>query len=233
MKNRSRSVARSRRRKASLVLWAASTDSPRRLYWRPSRAWARAKSRIDLDRANVEWQGGVQSLGERRLLSGAVRLERLEGWRASFLERTIVLLDGGQRFADPGSEGAGGATQGVEDVLLARRLHLFLGQDVAAAAALGAQSQHVLRAEAGDRALEHRAAAEAFAGLAGHRAGQWGVGGMAHQPQRLADALVRDEAEKGRLLQLHCQALSQGVVEHRVAGGVHEISDNERRRVGQ
>ena len=120
---------------------------------------------VDLDRALVEWHGGVPSLEVHR---GAEGLERLERRRAGFFERAIVLLDGGQRFADPGSEGAGGAAQGSEHVLLARRLHLLLGQDVAAAAVLGAQSHHVLRAEAGNRALEHRAAADTFADLAGH-----------------------------------------------------------------
>ena len=51
------------------------------------------------------------------------------------------------------------------------------------------------------------------------------VGAMAHQPQRLTDALIRDQAEERRLLQLHRQTLPQGVVEHRVAGGVHEIGE--------
>ena len=47
------------------------------------------------------------------------------------------------------------------------------------------------------------------------------------------DALVRDQAEERRLLELHRESLSQRVVEHRIAGRVGEIGEHDRVLVGQ
>ena len=48
---------------------------------------------------------------------------------------------------------------------------------------------------------------------------------LLHQPQRALDALIGQQREERRLLQLHGHGLPQRVVEHRVAGRVREVCD--------
>ena len=47
------------------------------------------------------------------------------------------------------------------------------------------------------------------------------------------DALIGDEAEKRGLLQLNRESLSQGAVEHRIAGLVGEVAEHDRILVAQ
>ena len=75
--------------------------------------------------------------------------------------------------------------------------------------------------------------ASAHADVARHVVGQPRRWRLAHQLQRSADAVVGDEAEKWRLPELHRQSLSQRLVEHRVAGPVDEVGQNDRVLVGQ
>ena len=56
---------------------------------------------------------------------------------------------------------------------------------------------------------------------------------LSHQSQRLLDLLVRNQAEKRRLLQLHGQSLAQRVVKHRIAGLVVEIGQDDGVLVGE
>src|SRR5260370_38704111 len=62
------------------------------------------------------------------------------------------------------------------------------------------------------------------------------MGWLAYQPQGLLGPLVRNEAEEGRLLKLQSQPLPERAVEHRVAGCVREVSEDDgvlvRHRVG-
>ena len=51
---------------------------------------------------------------------------------------------------------------------------------------------------------------------------------LAHQAQRLLDALLGDEAEERRLFELYRQPLAKRPVEHRVAGRVREIGEDNR-----
>jgi len=55
-----------------------------------------------------------------------------------------------------------------------------------------------------------------------------GVRRLTHQLQQLMDAVLGDEAEKWRLLQLYGQSLAKRAVEHRVAGAVVEIGEDNR-----
>ena len=70
--------------------------------------------------------------------------ERLRG---SLGERSRVLLDRGERFADSGSEFAGNLTQGIQDVFFNCGLHLLLIQYISGTTVLGAQPQYVLASE--------------------------------------------------------------------------------------
>ena len=63
--------------------------------------------------------------------------------------------------------------------------------------------------------------------------GQSRAGGLPHQLERLADAFLRYDAQKRRLLELHREPLTQRFVEYRVAGRVREIGEDDGVLVGQ
>ena len=52
--------------------------------------------------------------------------------------------------------------------------------------------------------------------------------GLAHQRQGLRDALIRNQAQKWRLLQLRRKSLPQRAVKNRIAGSVGEVGQNDR-----
>ena len=52
--------------------------------------------------------------------------------------------------------------------------------------------------------------------------------GPQHEPQRVADAIVRDEAQRLRFLEFEREALPQSVVQRRIARGVLDIRKHER-----
>ena len=52
--------------------------------------------------------------------------------------------------------------------------------------------------------------------------------GLRHQRQRLRDALIRNQAQKRRLLQLRRKPLPQRAVKNRIAGSVGEVGQNDR-----
>jgi len=54
-------------------------------------------------------------------------------------------------------------SQNIQDIFLTRSLHLLFIEHVSGAAVAGAQAQHVLAAEAGDRAFQDRGAVGPFA----------------------------------------------------------------------
>ena len=123
----------------------------------PQRRMRHRELGIDLDRALEQRdRGGRIRPRHQTFIRRAVRLQRVERRRRRLLERRIVLLDGRERFADARPERAGDLAQRVQDLFLPRRLHLLLVEDVAGAAVLGAQAQHVLASEAGNRAFERR-----------------------------------------------------------------------------
>src|SRR5207249_11879026 len=82
-------------------------------------------------------------------------VQRCERRRRCLGKGSGVLLDGRERFADPRPAPAGNLTERAEHVLLSRRLRLLVVDDVAGGAALRAQTEDVLTAEAGDGSLEH------------------------------------------------------------------------------
>jgi len=49
----------------------------------------------------------------------------------------------------------------------------------------------------------------------------------AHEPKDSTDALVRDDVEIGRLLELDGEGLAEGAVEDIFAGRVHEVGEDE------
>ena len=68
----------------------------------------------------------------------AVGFQGFERRRRGLGERSIVLFDRGERFADSGSEFTGNLTQDIQDIFFSRCLHLLLIEDVSVAAVLGA-----------------------------------------------------------------------------------------------
>ncbi len=117
-------------------------------------------------------------------------------------ERRIVLLDSGERFADPHSEFAGDLTQDVQDVFFSWGLRLLFVEDVSRAAVLGAQPQYILAAEAGDRALQDGGASGSLADFLGDLRRQLRIRRLAHQRKRMPNTLIGEQAQERRLFQL-------------------------------
>ena len=144
-----------------------------------------------------------------------------------------MLLDGGERFANSRSKTRRHLTECAQDLLFACRLRLLVGEDVASGAVLRAQAEDVLTAERRDRSFQDGGAARSRADALRQVGSQSRVRRLIHQRQRSSDALLGDEAEERRLLQLHRQSLSQRIVEHRIAGRVGELGEHDRVLVGQ
>ena len=131
----------------------------------------------------------------------AIGLQGFERRRGRLFERSVVLLDGGERFADSGSEFAGDLTQGIQDVFFLGRLHLLFIEDVSGAAVLGAQPQRRTGFRGWQSSLPGRRRCRFARRFPGELRSQPRIRRLAHQTQRLLDALVGDEAEEGRLFQ--------------------------------
>ncbi len=129
-----------------------------------------------------------------------------------------MLADGGERFADSASVFARDPSSVVcQNVFLFRNLHLLLIENAVRAASPGAKAQKILAANAIHAPLEDRGAGQTLAYLPRQLRSQTRLRWLAHQPQGLLNAVIRDEAQKWRLLKLHREALTQGTVEYRVA----------------
>src|SRR4051812_34403753 len=128
-----------------------------------------------------------------------------------------MLLDDRQRFANPPSEHRGELTQDVQHVFFPSRLKLLLVEDISGVAALGSESEHVLVPEARDRSPDDTGASRSDANVACDLVGQPRAWRLSHQLQGLANALVGNDAQKRRLLELHGEPLSERLIEYRIA----------------
>ena len=159
--------------------------------------------------------------------AGTVILKSVQGRCGGLFERSVVFPDGAERFADTRTKPARDHGESVEHIFLSGRLHLLLIQGLAVAAIDGFQAQNVLGSEARDGAFEGGGASGAHADLVGYLRRQARVGGLVHESQGLLNALVGDQAQERRLLQLHSKALAQCSIENRIAGGVGEIGEHD------
>ena len=123
----------------------------------------------------------------------------------------------------------GNLTQGIQDVFLSRRLHLLLIEDVAGAAVLCAQPQHVLASEAGNRAFQDGSAGGSLADFPGELRTS-----AAHPPAGPSDRSVfwmrssETRLRKGDCSELYRQPLAKRPVKHRIARRVGEIGEDNR-----
>ena len=62
---------------------------------------------------------------------------------------------------------------------------------------------------------------------------QAGVFRLGHQDERLSDALVGDEIQKWRLLQLSREALTESAIKDGFTGGVGKVSEDDGIFVGE
>jgi len=95
------------------------------------------------------------------------------------------------------------------------------------------QRQHVVAAEAGNRAGNGRLEVFADRHLARDLAGDALVGRTFHQPQRLLHPIVRKYLEEGRLLERDREGDFECAVEERLAGGVDEVREDDGVEVGE
>src|SRR5688500_1466226 len=99
-------------------------------------------------------------------------------------------------------------TERAQDIFLTPCLRLLVGEDVAGRATRRAQAKDVLPAERCDRSFEDGGAGGPDAYLLRYLASQWRIHPLVHQGQGSANAVVGNEAEERRLLQLDCEPLS-------------------------
>ena len=136
-----------------------------------------------------------------------------------------------RRFAHAPPEPARNLTERAEDIFLPSRLRLLVGENVAGGAVLGAQPDD---AECrGLRSIHQRPRRSPSARTRHEQVGSVAHPPLLHQRQRSPDALLRDQAEERRLLELDRESLSQRLVEHGIAGRIGEIAEHDRVLVGE
>jgi hypothetical protein len=118
-----------------------------------------------------------------------------------------MLLDRHERFPEANPELAGRIAQGIQHVFLPDGFRLLLGEHVSSRAGPRAQSNDILAAEAGDRAIQNCGASSAFAEFSGDLRGKSRVCRLSHELQSMPDAPIGDQTEKWRLLKLDRHAL--------------------------
>src|SRR4029453_27234 len=104
-------------------------------------------------------------------------------------------------------------TEGAQDIFFPCRLRLLVAEDVAGRAILRAQSDDILTTERRDRSFEDGGAPGPGAHALRNIGSQSRIRRLVHQRQHSSDAVVGDEAEEGRLLELYRESLSQRLVE--------------------
>jgi hypothetical protein len=91
----------------------------------------------------------------------------------------------------------------------------------------GAEPEDVRAAEARDGPVDDSGAAGADTDVASHLVGQPRGGRLAHLLQRPSNSIVGRDAEEGRLSELDRQALTQRLVEHRIARRIREVGQHQ------
>ena len=180
-----------------------------------------------LDRLAEERQRRGIAVAPARRHADAVGLQRLERRRRRILDRGVVLADRGERFAELPAQLLHRRAERVQHGVLGLRLHLRLLDRVAGAAVRRVERDHVALSELRDRPADHRLARGPLTDVPRDIARQPLVGPAAHQPQRPLHALLRHDAQIRRLPQLDVERLLERVVEHGLAGRVHEIRNHD------
>ena len=121
----------------------------------------------------------------------------------------------------------GGPVECLQDVGFSFGTHLLLREDVSVRAIHGFDADDIFVVEAGDGAFEDGGALCALADFAGDFGSEMSVSRLAHQAERLLDALFGDDAQEGRLFELDGESLFESVVEDGVTGGVGEVGEDE------
>ena len=182
---------------------------------------------VDFDSSPQKGQSSGGTPGGVKLAARGIGFQSFERRCGSLFERSVVLFDRGERFADSGSEFAGNLAQGVQDIFFPGCLPLLFVEDVSGAAVLGAQSQYVLAPKRCNRALQDGGTSGPLADLPSVLRSQPSIRRLAHQTQRLLDALPGDEAQERRLFELYRQSLAKRAVKHGVTRRVFEISEDD------
>src|SRR5258708_27508764 len=86
----------------------------------------------------------------------------------------------------------------------------------------------MLVSETGNRAIQDGGACGSLADFPSELRSKPRIRRLAHQPERILDTLVRDEAEERRLLELHGQPLAKRPVKHGVPRLVYKIGEDNR-----
>jgi hypothetical protein len=116
----------------------------------------------------------------------------------------------------------------LEYLFLAVGRYLLSRKQISRATVDSVQSQNILAAQICDGTFNGGRAGRALANLAAKFFSKRRVFGFGHQCQCLHDALVRNETQERRLLQLRRKPLSQRAIENGIACGVGELRQNNR-----
>src|SRR5262245_22855290 len=145
--------------------------------------------RVDGDGALEMGNRRGGTTGEQRAPRGAPRLQSLQRRRGGLLERSRMLPDGAQRFAQPPPDLNRNPGKRTQDLLFSFRLRLFLAKDVSRAAVSGAKPQNIMVSQACNRAFQNGRAAGSFADLLRNLGSEPRFGRPVHKTQYLLDLL--------------------------------------------
>src|SRR5690242_13006802 len=123
---------------------------------------------------------------------------------------------------------SGGFINRVEDLHAAGGFDLLAAERIASLTIHGAQPDCVVPTERSDGPGEHSFATRTQAYFAGESLGERLVFGMSHEAKLLVHSRVRQNVEKGRLLELDFERLLKSFVKDRLAGGVEEVRKHDR-----
>src|SRR6202044_4055637 len=95
------------------------------------------------------------------------------------------------------------------------------------------QPKHILLAQTCNRTFEQSRRADSLAHLAGSSCREPLIRFFTHKLKNVVDSFVGNNVQKRRLLELYGQALSQGLIENWVSGGIGKLCDNDCVFLGQ
>ena len=157
-----------------------------------------------------------------------VGVQRVERRRRRARQRHVELLHRGERLAELLAQPCGRRAERRQHLFLAGGFGLLARHDVAGLGVDGLERDDVVAAEARDRAADQRLQLLALRDIARERPRDALVRRALHQPQRVARAIVREDLQERRLFQRDGQRDLQRAVEHRLAGRVLEVGEDDR-----
>src|SRR5215467_11687900 len=117
----------------------------------------------------------------------------------------------------------GDLAQRHQDVFLSGSLRLLIVEDVSGSAVPATQAQYIVVPEWRNCSFQYGSASGTFADLSRESGRKPHLCRLAHEAERLLDALLRNQAEERRLLQLYGQSVAKRPVKYRIASAIDKV----------